>query len=89
MGDNGGNAYIKQNENILCAGWFNDNNGETATCTAVVELTEADSVRVTGNIDNPADLRGAYSSGFAGKFHLHNCNTYKFIRVFPILYYIS
>ena len=63
----GGSVYIKQNDDILCQGWLrNQVSVDTATCTAIAELIEGDSVRVTGNSDNPADLRGALQSGFTG-----------------------
>ena len=63
----GGSVYIKQNDDNLCQGWFrNEVSVDTATCTAIAELIEGDSVRVTGHNDNPAGLRGGLQSGFAG-----------------------
>ena len=53
--------------NVLCQGWLRSGvDVDTATCTAIVELIEGDSVRVTGNSGYPADLRGGLQSGFAG-----------------------
>ena len=63
----GGSIFIRQNDDVLCQGWLrNEASAHTATCTAVAELIEGDSVRVTGNGDNPADLRGDLQSGFTG-----------------------
>ena len=65
VGTDGGNVYIKWNDNVLCQGWLrNGESDDTSTCTAIAELTEGDSVRVTGNSGDPADLRGGLQSGF-------------------------
>ena len=67
QGSNGGNVYIKRNDDSLCKGWLDEgNNADTSTCTAVAELTEGDSVRVTGDSADPSTLRGNSFSGFAG-----------------------
>ena len=65
-GTDGGAIYIKQNDDVLCQGWFRENEtSDTATCTAIAELTTGDSVRVTGNSGDPSALRLNYS-GFDG-----------------------
>ena len=66
-GTDSGSIYIKQNDDVLCQGWFQgDRESSTATCTAVAELTVGDSVRVTGTSANPTSLRGGLQSGFTG-----------------------
>ena len=66
-GTDSGSIYIKQEDNVLCQGWFQGNEeSSTSTCTAIAELTEGDSVRVTGSSANPTSLRGGLQSGFAG-----------------------
>ena len=69
-GTDGGDVYIKQDDNVLCQGWFEEN--DTSTCTAIAELTTDDSVRVTGNSDNPSTLRNIVS-GFAGYLIYDSC----------------
>ena len=64
--NDGGHVYIKQNDNILCRGYLRPEQYDTATCTAIAELIEGDSVRVTGDTNVPADLNGASQSGFTG-----------------------
>ena len=67
QGSDGGNVWIKRNDDIICRGFLRENEQfDTATCTAIAQLTTNDSVRVTGNSDNPADLRGGNQSEFAG-----------------------
>ena len=67
QGSDGGNVWIKQNDDIICRGYLRDNQQfDTATCTAIAQLTTSDSVRVTGNSDNPSTLRGGNQSGFVG-----------------------
>ena len=71
LGTAEGPVYIKRNDDILCQGWLrNGASADTSTCTAIVELTEGDSVRVTGNSANSAVLRGDLWSGFTG-FIIH------------------
>ena len=71
-GHNAGSVYIKRNDDVLCQGWLRPNEiVDTATCTAIAELTTGDSVRVTGNSADPSDLRGALSSGFNGFLIYH------------------
>ena len=68
-----GDMYIKRNDDILCTAQITSANRDpadhkgkdTGTCTTIVELTPADTVRVTGNTDNPALIDAGYS-GFAG-----------------------
>ena len=64
--NDGGHVYIKQNDKILCRGYLRPEQYDTATCTAIAELTESDSVRVTRDSDDPADLRGVTETGFTG-----------------------
>ena len=64
-GSDDGNIYIRRNDDVLCQGYLLEQHN-TATCTAVAELTEGDSVRVTRTNNNPADLRGGHQSGFTG-----------------------
>ena len=66
-GTEGGSVFIKRNDDQLCKAWLEyDDDVDTATCTAIAELTMDDSVRVTGNNNNPSVLRGASFSGFNG-----------------------
>ena len=66
-GNEGGNIFIKQNDNFLCKAWLRyDLEHSTSTCTAIAELTTDDSVRVTGDNAYPSALRGDSFSGFAG-----------------------
>ena len=65
-GTDSGNIYIKQNDDVLCQGYLRPEQYDTATCTAIAELTEGDSVHVTGSSIDPSILRGDLYSGFAG-----------------------
>ena len=56
-GSDDGNIYIRRNDDVLCQSYLLEQHN-TAMCTAVAELTDGDSVRVTGTNNNPADLRG-------------------------------
>ena len=67
QGSNGGTIYIKRNDDTMCQGYLQSGQHfDTSTCTAIAELKEGDSVRVTGTSGDPADLTGASYSGFAG-----------------------
>ena len=58
--------YIKKNDQTLC--WAEIGDGDTwntASCTAIAELTKGDSVRVTGEEARPVALN-AGPAGFAG-----------------------
>ena len=67
QGIDGGNVYIKRNDDVLCSGWLrSDQQYDSTSCTAIAQLTTFDSVRVTGSNGDPADLRGNSYSGFAG-----------------------
>ena len=64
----GGDMYIKNNDDILCQGQITqDGKYDTGTCTAIVELTTDDSVRVTGDSSNPAIINSS-NSGFVGHY---------------------
>ena len=52
-------------KNVLCQAFLWEQLN-TATCTTIAELTEGDSVRVTGRSSDPSDLRGGLNSGFTG-----------------------
>ena len=65
-GTDSGNIYIKQNDDRLCRGYLRPEQYDTATCTVIAQLTEGDSVRVTGSSDDPSILRGDLYSGFTG-----------------------
>ena len=57
---------IKKNDQVLCKAEVGDQaTWNTASCTAIAELTPADSVRVTGDSDYPVVI-AADVSGFAG-----------------------
>ncbi len=63
-----GQLLIKRNDEVLCTAYVRMDGGSgayTSTCTAIVELLMTDSVRVTGNSDDPASIQATYS-GFAG-----------------------
>ena len=62
-----GPMFLRNNDDILCQTWITETSNlqPTGTCTAVVELVVGDSVRVTGNSDDPAVINGG-TSGFAG-----------------------
>ena len=67
-GVNAGLVYIKNNDNILCQAHITQDNGQaTGTCTAIVELTTDDSVRVTGGSSDPATIQVG-KSGFVGHY---------------------
>ena len=57
--------YIRNNDDVLCRTWISSGAGITGTCTAVAELLVGDSVRVTGDSDDPAVIY-SQQSGFAG-----------------------
>ena len=60
--------FIKNNDDILCQAQITwQGEVETGTCTAIVQLTVGDSVRVTGDSSNPAAISGA-NSGFVGHY---------------------
>ena len=60
-----GPMYIRSNDDVLCQAHVTETDFSAATCTAIAELTTADSVRVTGDSSNPADIR-ASDAGFVG-----------------------
>ena len=57
--------YIRNNDDVLCQAYVTETDFAVATCTAIAELTTADSVRVTGDSSNPADIRTS-DAGFVG-----------------------
>ena len=70
--DNAGNVYIKKNDEVVCLTYVtaensgSDNQGfDTGTCTGITELIPADSVRVTGDSNDPARIESG-RSGFIG-----------------------
>ena len=65
---NSGNMHIKNNDDVLCTTRITASGQEdTGTCTAIVELTIDDSVRVTGDNSDPAAIQ-ADKSGFVGHY---------------------
>ena len=62
---NQGPIFIKNNEDILCQAYVDGTDNDTATCSAIAELTVGDSVRVTGENYDTARIR-ARDSGFTG-----------------------
>ena len=61
-----GKMYIKNNDDILCEAWLQSEVfANTATCSAIAELAVGDSVRVTGDTSDPAEIRPS-NSGFLG-----------------------
>ena len=61
----GGHMFIKKNDEILCQTYVYPADAYASSCSAVAQLAAGDSVRVTGNSDQPASIDAAYS-GFAG-----------------------
>ena len=65
---NSGPMYIKNNDDILCRAQITEGGEfDTGTCTAIVELSLGDSVRVTGLSSDPAIIREG-QSGFVGHY---------------------
>ena len=63
-----GPMYIKKNDDILCYAYITQGGqADTGTCTAIVQMTLGDSVRVTGDSSNPAIVSGS-RSGFVGHY---------------------
>ena len=61
-----GSMRVKKNDQILCHAEVGDQaTWNSASCTAIVELTPEDFVRVTGSSDEPLTIN-AHNSGFAG-----------------------
>ena len=67
-----GYLFIKKNDEVVCRARITSGNSggdnlgdDTGTCTGIVELVPGDSVRVTGESDNPARIQGI-ESGFIG-----------------------
>ena len=66
--EDAGPMYIKNNDDILCYAWITQSgHADTATCTAIAELTTDDSVRVTGDNSDTARISGQ-RSGFVGHY---------------------
>ena len=70
--NNDGELYVKKNDEVVCETHItNGSSGsdevgpDTGTCTGIAELDPGDSVRVTGNSDDPARI-AAGDSGFIG-----------------------
>ena len=66
-----GPMYIKNNDDVLCETQITESDFSGATCTAIVELSVGDSVRVTGDTSNPGVII-AGQSGFAGHIIVDN-----------------
>ena len=71
-GNDAGYLFIKKNDKDICRTWItagqspaDDVGHDKGTCTGITELTPGDSVRVTGNTDDPARIQGS-DSGFIG-----------------------
>ena len=71
-GNDAGYLFIKKNDEDICRTWItagqspaDDVGHDKGTCTGITELTPGDSVRVTGNTDDPARIQGS-DSGFIG-----------------------
>ncbi len=62
---NDGMMRIKKGDYTLCKTWIMGELGEMSTCTAIARLYTTNSVRVTGDNENPAELDAGYA-GFAG-----------------------
>ena len=63
-----GPMYIKSGGTILCEARITENDADdTATCTAIVELTVDDLVRVTGDTNDRTFISGS-NSGFVGHY---------------------
>ena len=65
IGADGGDMYIKNNEDILCTAYIYPAPSYIATCSTIVQLAAGDSVRVTGSSSDPASINAPYC-GFAG-----------------------
>ena len=81
--------YIKQNDEVVCSAHVSNGNSgsdllgyDTATCTVIVELIPGDSVRVTGNTDDPARI-AAERSGFIGHLIQPYCWIYGLTQYTP------
>ena len=71
-GQEAGQILIKKNDEVICRGHVTGGNSgsddhglDMGGCTGIVELVPGDSVRVTGNTDDPARIADG-SSGFTG-----------------------
>ncbi len=62
---NKGDMIMKRDAGALCASFVGDDKGDKAVCTAIVELSTSDIVRVTGTSSDKAKIEGGWS-GFAG-----------------------
>ena len=63
-----GPMFIKNNDDVLCRARITVNGqADTGTCTAIVELTVGDSVRVTGDSSDTAAIIED-QSGFVGHY---------------------
>ena len=61
-----GPMFIKNNDDELCRAYVvSDGSVDTATCSAIAELSVGDSVRVTGDSSDPGVIQ-ADGSGFVG-----------------------
>ena len=67
-----GQIFIRKNDDVICRGHITGGNSgsdqlglDMGGCTGITELIPGDSVRVTGNTDDPARI-AAESSGFIG-----------------------
>ena len=68
--DNDGDLVIRKNDEVVCKNHVTGGNGgsdalghDTGTCSGIAELVPGDSVRVTGNTDDPGRIAGN-DSGF-------------------------
>ena len=68
-----GPVFIKKNEDIVYQMRITGGNSrdddvgtDTNSCIAVAEVTPSDSVRVTGNTDDPAFIYATHGAGFVG-----------------------
>ena len=77
--DEAGYIIIKKNDDVICRGHITGGNGgsdnfglDMGGCTGIAELVPGDSVRATGNTDDPARIAGG-ESGFIGHLIQPHC----------------
>ena len=60
-----GYLRIKKNDDVICATWVPDENGDVSSCTIVTHLDLGDKAKVTGDNRNTATV-WSDRTGFSG-----------------------